>query len=237
MGTTRREWRELRSFAVVMVLIAGVSMATVISCGSGGSDDTDGELCQQCGDTDGPCISPAAVAGDDRPSFCGNVDPCPVELRCLRKLDSGQRRCFPANPITHELDTQYRCDGARPEPDFVATPTPTATATPGEDVAVNITIDTSDDQFNASFTVTVAYPAAKGSFVKDGATDCDPDEGLTAQDDENGTLTLTFAGDSGDAFPLDAPCIFHQDAGQTLVDADLGATASSSSLTVEIGEL
>jgi hypothetical protein len=268
MRSMKREQWELGSFAAAMMLIAVVGTTVISSCGGGGGSDSDGKLCQQCGDTDGPCLRGEEVSGDDRPDFCkvAGLDPCPVELHCLRKLDSAQRRCFPANPITHNLDEQYRCDGSRPNPsgDPTTTPVPsptfTASATPQptatgptpagqttaptpestaapEDVAVDITIDTDEDTFTSSILVTVTYPTAKGTFVNGGASDCDPDEGLTAVDDGNGTLTLAFVGDPEDSFPLDAACVFHQVAGQTLTNADLATQASSSLLTVTIDDL
>jgi hypothetical protein len=118
-----------------MVLIAAVSVTALVSCGGGGSDGgTDGTICAQCGDSDGLCLETEDVTGDDRPSFCGDTDPCTVRLRCLRKLDSAQRRCFPANPATNELDLAYKCDGSRPNPSVAptttATPEPTSTPEP-----------------------------------------------------------------------------------------------------------
>lgn len=265
MRTIRRDWRELRSLAMVMLLIAGVSATTVISCGGGGGD-SNGELCQQCGDSDGPCQDTVEVTGDDRPSFCGASDPCTVELRCLRKLDSAQRRCFPADPATSALDILYRCDGARPNPSVAPTttpmptptftpsaaptptstgptatgltatpsgssPTPAPTATPDE-VAVTITIDTTDD-FTSSFTVTVMYPSSKGSFLQGTNADCDAGTDVfTPEDKGSGTLTLTFPADSARTFPIDVDCTFHQDAGQSLVDTEL-IPSSPSGLNVE----
>jgi hypothetical protein len=128
MGTTMHVWQELRPFALVMLLIAAACASAVTSCGGGGGN-SNGELCQQCGDTDGQCQDSVAVTGNERPSFCGTNDPCTVELRCLRKLDSAQRRCFPADPATNALDILYRCDGARPNPSVAPTTTPTPTPT------------------------------------------------------------------------------------------------------------
>jgi hypothetical protein len=273
MRTIRRDWQELRSCAVVMLLIVGVSATTVISCGGGGGDSS-GELCQQCGDSDGPCQDTVEVTGDARPGFCltpVESIPCTVELRCLRKLDSAQRRCFPADPATNAVDILYRCDGARPNPSVVPTttptpvptftssaaptptstgatatgvtatpsgsiPTPAPTATPDE-IAVTITIDT-NDEFTSSFNVTVMYPPSKGDFLLDGAPDCDPGtEEFTPEDNGSGTLTLAFLADSARTFAVDVDCTFHQDAGQTLVNSDLTASANPSSLTVEINPL
>ena len=274
MRTIWRDWQELRSFAVVMLLIAGVSATTVISCGGGGGD-SNGELCQQCGDSDGPCQDTVDVSGDDRPEFCRDrgEDPCKVELRCLRKLDSAQRRCFPADPVTNSLDILYRCDGARPNPSVVPTttptpvptftasasptptstgstptgvtatptgssPTPTPTATPGDEVTVSITIDTDADEFTASFTVTVMYPPSKGDFLLNSAPDCDAGtEVFTPEDNGSGTLTLTFPADSARTFSIGVGCTFHQDAGPPLVNSDLSALVTPTSLTVEIDPL
>ena len=102
MGTTMQVGQERRSFAAVMLLIAAVGATAMTSCGGGGGA-TNGELCQQCGESDGRCLDTVAVTGSERPSFCTN-DPCTVELRCLRKLDSAQRRCFPADPVTPTTD-------------------------------------------------------------------------------------------------------------------------------------
>jgi hypothetical protein len=134
----RREWR---SFAVVMLVIAACC-AAVTSCGSGGkSASTNGDLCDQCGDTDGPCNNAGAdVTGNDLPIEGCLTDPCHVRLTCLRKVDSGQRRCYPVNPITDRVDLFYECDGSRPggtpvvststaTPTLSPTPTPTATPT------------------------------------------------------------------------------------------------------------
>jgi hypothetical protein len=60
---------------------------------------------------------------------------CVVELACRRKVDSGQRRCFPLAPGGNDVDYQFRCDGSRPggtprpEPTVTLTPSPDPTAT------------------------------------------------------------------------------------------------------------
>ena len=125
--------RELRAFAVVVLLIGAVSATTMMSCGGSSDGDSNGNLCEQCGDTDGPCnAAGASTSGDDRPAGCGTTDPCQVELRCVRKVDSGQRRCFPVNPSTDQLDLRYECDGSRPIESFAptVTPLPSVTLTP-----------------------------------------------------------------------------------------------------------
>jgi len=138
MGTTMNVWQVLRSFALVMPLIAGICATTVTGCGGGGGGNTNGELCQQCGDSDGQCLVGTFIIADNeqRPNFCPENGDCMYELHCLRKLDSAQRRCFPADPTTHAVDILYRCDGARPNPSIAPTITPipnptlTASATP-----------------------------------------------------------------------------------------------------------
>lgn len=121
----------------VVAVVGVVAVTTITSCGGGGEGSSNGDICEQCGDTDGPCnAAGATVTGNDRPTGCGANDPCTVQLQCVRKVDSGQRRCFPVDPSTGSLDLFYRCDGSRPAlvptstPVPSATPTPTATATP-----------------------------------------------------------------------------------------------------------
>jgi hypothetical protein len=249
-----------------MLLFTGVSATALTSCGGGGNDGgTDGKLCDQCGDSDGQCLGDDTVSGDDRPGFCGTTDPCTVELQCLRKLGSAQRRCFPVDPATNALDILYRCDGDRPNPSpaptstptvtatatpsagatptstgptatgSTPTPTPTATAAAAEEVPVDITIENPDDAFTGSFTATVTYPPSKGNF----SSDCEPDtDGVTTQDNGSGTLTVAFPGDpEGDSYPINVACTFHESAGQTLVDTDLAPAISSNRLTIAIDPL
>lgn len=126
---------------LVRAIAWGSAFATccllLLACGGGGSSN--GGLCEKCGDTSGPCRATADVErSSNAPPPCNVLDPgpattpCYVELRCLRKLDSAQRRCFAVDPTTGELDILFRCDGARPNPN-TATPlpaTPTVTTTP-----------------------------------------------------------------------------------------------------------
>ena len=260
-------WREARSFLAVVAMVGVVATTTITSCGGGGEGSSNGDLCEQCGDTDGPCnAAGATVSGDDRPTGCGTDDPCTVQLQCVRKVDSGQRRCFPVDPSTGSLDFFYKCDGSRPAlvptstpvpsptltPSPTVTPTdtgptatgptpsaPTPTATPAgeETVDVDIEIATSDDSdLPSSFSAQITYPPAKGSFVSEGTEDCDGDEGFSAQDDGNGTLTLQFSGDTEDTSFASIICVFHQATGQTLEDADLGKSVAPP-LVITIGEL
>jgi len=266
-----RDRREFRSFGLVLVLIATVCATAFISCGGGGSGGgNDGTICDQCGDSDGLCVETQAVTGGDRPSFC-TTDPCTVELRCLRKLDSSQRRCFPADPVTNALDLAYRCDGSRPNPSVAptTTATPTATLTPSptltpsataetptptltalsptpeatdaaELVSVDVSIIADEDEENdlpGNFTGTVTYPTTKGNFQEDGATDCTTDDDAAkATDNGNGTLTITFSGDSEGVTSVGTSCTFHQLAGQTLTDGDLVRSVTNG-LIIKIDDL
>jgi hypothetical protein len=263
-----RDRRELRSFGFVMVLIAAVSVTALVSCGGGSDGGTDGTICAQCGDSDGLCLEEQTLTDERRPSFCDAEETCTVRLRCLRKLDSAQRRCFPADPATNELDLRYECDGSRPNPSVAPTttatpsatatpepsltpsataitPTPTvspttaATATPdgdGETEEFDITIEDPDlEDLPATFTGTVTYPPAKGSFRTGSTADCEiNDAGLTAQDDGSGTLTLSFDGDTADLSSVSATCTFHLSTGQTISTDDLHRTANPSSLSIEV---
>jgi len=129
MDTMRRIARGYLSLGVALGLVVGLSVV-ITSCGGGGGG-SDGGLCSQCGDTDGPCISPTTVdRNPDAPAPC-NVpgdSPCTVELGCFRKLDSAQRRCFPLVPNEDGPQLAFECDGSRPNPNE-ATPVPSATPT------------------------------------------------------------------------------------------------------------
>jgi len=107
---------------LLAVLWIGCAM-TFASCGSDGSSD--GSLCSQCGTTDGSCISPHFVTDQspDSEKLLCNVaagdetfgPPCSVALLCLRKLDSAQRRCFPATETDATVAAAaFQCDGSRP---------------------------------------------------------------------------------------------------------------------------
>jgi hypothetical protein len=256
----------------VVLMIGVVSATAIVSCGGGGGGDTNGDLCQQCGDSDGPCNANGnSVSGDDRPEGC-TTDPCTVQLQCVRKVDSGQRRCYPINPTTKSLDLFYKCDGSRPALVPTSTPVPTVTVTPSvtatpvdtgptptsvtptatggtpastptpavEEVDVDITIETDgDSDLPTPFSATITYPPAKGSFKNGATTNCEPDDdGVTVNDDGNGTLALAFAGDNTDLTSVGIACTFHQIAGQTLTDADLNiASKDPSTLPIVIEEL
>jgi len=135
----RRAWRSL---AVVTMLLGIAAAVTIASCGGGGGS-SNGQLCEQCGDTDGPCDAAGADITPDQtqPIFCPNRNgtgqptgptDCHAELTFTRKVDSSQRRCFPSDPTDHALDLRYECDGSRPggTPAPTGTPTPTDTPTP-----------------------------------------------------------------------------------------------------------
>jgi len=113
------------TLSALLVLVATVSSFTISSCGSGGGG-SNGGLCEQCGDTDGPCMPSVTVSGTDATELCAaGQTSCNVELDCFREIDSSQRRCFPSAPEF----VRFECDGVR-RGGPTATPTPTATVTP-----------------------------------------------------------------------------------------------------------
>lgn len=179
--------RETRTFALVLLLIGMVAGAALTSCGGGGSDgDSNGALCEQCGDTDGPCQPTVETSGNDRPSGC-TTDPCTVELRCVRKVDSGQRRCFPVDPSTDQLDFDYKCDGSRPIASYAPTLTPSASPTPTPEATVGPT--------STGPTATAATPTSTAATPTATATPSGP---------EDSTVTITVTQRNGN----DVPAIF-----------------------------
>jgi len=135
MDTMRRIARGYLSLGVALGLVVAVSVA-VTGCGGGGGGGSDGGLCAQCGDTDGPCISPVFVdRGPDAPAGPNNCNqpgdnPCEVNVGCFRELDSAQRRCYPlVGDVASGPQLDFECDGKRPNPNK-ATPVPSATQTP-----------------------------------------------------------------------------------------------------------
>lgn len=128
---------------LLLLLLATASATAIISCGSGGGGDSEGGLCDQCGDTDGPCISPAfIVPGANEPAPCPTAplaETCVQRnLICRRGVDTAQQRCYPAlEGSTDQVDTFFRCKGTRPgatlRPATVtpspATPAPTPSKT------------------------------------------------------------------------------------------------------------
>jgi hypothetical protein len=125
VGRVRR-WDGRNGIVVVLLALMAVSAAVVSSCGEGGGGSSDGGLCEQCGDTDGPCRPSVSVSGSDATALCpAGQATCDVRLACLRELDSAQRRCFPQDS---RFD-QFECDGARANR-HTATPTPSPTLRP-----------------------------------------------------------------------------------------------------------
>jgi hypothetical protein len=94
--------------AVVVTLLLGLATS-----GCGGSDSSDGNLCQKCGSDVGVCMPSNVLTGDQRPSGCGSTDPCTVTLVCQSEVDSPAHHCYPNNP-DGTRDLFYRCDGTRP---------------------------------------------------------------------------------------------------------------------------
>lgn len=229
----RRAWRSL---AVVTMLFGIAAAVTIASCGgSGGSSN--GQLCEQCGDTDGPCDAAGAdiTADQTQPVFCPNrngtgqpagATNCHAKLVCTRKVDSSQRRCFPADPATGgsdpnsgELDLRYECDGSRPggTPAPTTTPTPTPTATPTNTAAT----PTSTSATPTGPTPTSATPTA--TATPGGPEDVDVTIDVSTSDSSD--VPSTFAGavtyptTKGTFTPLD-DCT--ADDGLTVTDAGNG---------------
>lgn len=136
MKTFRGIAREYR-WLLLALLIAAVASTVITSCGGGGGS-SDGALCQQCGDTDGPCQPTTSIDAShpDNPAPCPSPAPSPgCETRtliCRRKIDSAQQRCYPGKDATAQInvDTNFKCDGSRPggtpgPVSTAATPTPT----------------------------------------------------------------------------------------------------------------
>jgi hypothetical protein len=143
---------------LLLLLVGALSTGIIMSCGGGGGDSPNGELCDECGvSPDGPCQSGfTVVPGPDQPPPCDAADapnPCPLTLICRRKVDSAQQRCYPANPANpSQVNFQWRCDGSRPG--GTAVPEPTSTPVP------------------SNTTVTSRTPACGNDFV-DEDEDCD----------------------------------------------------------------
>jgi len=157
-----------RSLGVVVVMVTVVAAAVISSCGGGGGGGgSSGELCSQCGDTDGPCIPtveytpdpslpppcdgqpvptcspvPATTASACVPGPASTASTCSVNLICRRKSDSSQQRCFPANPnlpaAAPDVNYQWRCDGSRPGGTPRPEPTGTLSVTPSTAVTPSL---------------------------------------------------------------------------------------------------
>lgn len=162
MVTCRRMVLKYRWLGAMFLLVA-VTSTTVISCGSGGGDSSHGELCDQCGQTDGacrpdlidtssgdPCPTPSPIvtctsscpAPSATPTCTASSCPTPtgpncVHLICRRKSDSAQQRCYPAANASpgSEVDFSFRCDGSRPGHAQTPGPDPTETVEPSPEPA------------------------------------------------------------------------------------------------------
>ena len=87
MARTRASGSSYRALVVVLLLVGAGNVALITSCGSGGSSN--GGLCEQCGDTDGPCQPSVPVSGSDAQMLCpSGQQSCDVQLACFRKLGS-----------------------------------------------------------------------------------------------------------------------------------------------------
>jgi hypothetical protein len=236
-----------------------VTAVSIGSCGIGSDGGSSGMLCSQCGDDpDGPCLASQHIdAGSPDIEACGagNTTGCDVELVCLRKLGSAQRRCFSRNNLLFE------CDGDRPNPSTPTatptmtvtrtptatstdpTPTPTGptptdatpTATPGAaTAAVTFELDDQTEESPTIYRLTATYPAADGSFRADGGVpDCEFDEIIAIPSDAgNGTLTIDVT--DPDSLFNDIVCTFHLVSGATLDDGEVSASTNVADLGVDV---
>jgi hypothetical protein len=137
----RRQGRLWDRQTLLLLPLVVVALTAVVMSSCSGSGDSNGGLCEQCGnDPDGPCQPTVEVeVGPDAPAPCNVPNapvPCTVDLICRRKVDSAQQRCFPKDPDSDGVNLQFRCDGSRPggtaQPDPTFTPTPAATSVPQE---------------------------------------------------------------------------------------------------------
>ncbi len=123
---------------MLLALVALGGGVTISSCGSGGGGSSNGGLCEQCGDTDGPCQPTVTISGSEATTLCpSGQTSCDVALACFRELSSSQRRCFPSAP---EFE-RFECDGER-RGGPTATRTPTPTVTPSDTVTPTATGET-----------------------------------------------------------------------------------------------
>jgi hypothetical protein len=213
MGTTGVGLRRHGGTIVLLAILGIAATLTVTSCGSGSGSSPNGELCNQCGDSDGFCqgekgIPPMTVSdGDGLPCDAdtpggAEVDrPCTLSLTCLRKLDDGQRRCFPI-----AYDPQFRCGGSRPNLEvratdtptpMVRTPTPTATFTPGGGVV------TPTPTATPIATVTATPDTGSGAFCGDG--EVEDDEECDVPDPNDPDLCEDFCDSEDDTRAV--PCV------------------------------
>lgn len=133
MAMYRKMVREFHWFWAGL-LLAAVASTIVTSCGGGGDGGTHGELCDQCGQTDGGC-KPEAFVNPTTKQECASASEPGCETRkliCRRKSDSAQQRCFPADSSGNEVDFSFRCDGSRPGNTPGPQPTPTVTVEPSD---------------------------------------------------------------------------------------------------------
>lgn len=173
------------TLSALLALVAFASTFTISSCGSGGGGSSNGGLCEQCGDTDGPCHASVTVSGSDATELCAaGQASCDVALACFRELNSSQRRCFPSAPQF----VRFECDGERHSGN-TPTPTPTPTITPSAEptatgsVTASATGVTPTATPGASSTETASAPAPSitptpaanlcGNGVLDDGEECD----------------------------------------------------------------
>jgi len=231
MGRTRVAGDDYWILGALLLAVLAASTIAITSCGSGGTSN--GGLCEQCGQTDGPCQPSVTVSGSDAQVLCQSGETsCTVQLGCLRKLDSAQRRCFPLDAKFE----QFRCDGARADrstPGPTTTPVPTVTPK-----SVVFTVTNPGSVTTNTFQITATYPDTKGDFGGTGNVVCRTPTAVsafTSTDDKAGTLIVTLTGTGSLIFPITITCDFEQAQGQTLVTGDMGSpTVDQAGLAVTV---
>ncbi len=214
MARVRKSWIRHGKLCALLALVT-LGSAVVSGCGSGGGGSSNGGLCEQCGDTDGPCQPSVTVSGNNATALCSGQPSCDVALACFRELDSAQRRCFPAAP---EFE-RFECDGHRhrgtPTPVATVTPIPSATPTAiSTQVTATPTSLTPTPTVTPTLTVTpgpnpTATPVCGNGVLEEGE-ECDgsnvnPD--CLADDDV--CTCEDFCSDAGGTLSCNANCTFN----------------------------
>jgi hypothetical protein len=185
MQTTELAKGEIRTLIVLLAMVSLAAAFTIASCGGGGGSN--GGLCDQCGgDPDGPCQESVVINAPPAPAFCPEPAdpndpfvPCPVDLACRRRLGTGQRVCYPADPSNPSpnsedvtLDLFFECDDARPNP-VVRSPGPSVTMTPRATETAAPTETATATGLTATPTPTASASSTCGNDTLDDGEECD----------------------------------------------------------------
>jgi hypothetical protein len=222
----------IRVSMVVVMFAAVVAAATsLVSCGGGGGDGgSNGGICDQCGETDGPCLGADidASSPEREQALCPSPGPpCHIDadqLQCLRRLGTAQRVCFPIS-----IDPLFECDGERAgsTPTLTATPVPSATVTPTSTAATPTSTAPTATGVTATPTGATPTTAATPSTETVGfAVDSDAFDDTTAV--SGLTFTATYQASAGH---FQQNGCSSQDVSASITSTDNG----SGSLTVTVG--